>query len=110
MITLTYSEKKDKIVLWRKKDSITSFNHQEFGQLVREVMRVMREADPRIERKRQRKAEREQLIKQLKILLTIKLIDFKRWFKSIFKKKSNEQDAPHLDLSGEASDDPSQKR
>lgn len=90
---LTYNTKKDEIVMLHKGKTIAFLDAKEFGSLIHEVKRIMEEASPtikatadRLKRKAQRKAERRQLINQLKIMLAIKFIDLWRSIKSIFNK------------------------
>lgn len=93
MVKLTYNTKKDVIVMIHKGKSVAFLDTKDFGSLAQEVRRIMEEASPSIKaisdrnkKKRQWKAERRQLINQLKIMIAIKLIDFARSVKNIFVK------------------------
>jgi len=85
MLKLKYNSNDDTIDMYRGKDIIMVLNSQDFGALIREVTRIMREASPTIAIKQERKAERIALIKQLKLLVTINLIKFLRGIKSYWK-------------------------
>jgi hypothetical protein len=94
MIKLKFDANSNTVDVLRYNNVIMSLDPEDFGSLIREVKRIMEEASPSIAknaRKRDRRMERRQLINQLKIMLAIKLIDFWRWVKSIFKKKTDEK-------------------
>ena len=73
-IKLKYDKNNDAMDLYRDNNIITTLNDQEFGSLVREVMRIMEEANPKIKRRSQRRAEQRMLKNQLKILLAVRAI------------------------------------
>lgn len=85
MIKLKYDSNVDVVELYRDKSIITSFNPEDFGSLIREIKRIMEEASPAIARKQERKRERKNLIRQFKMLVTIRLIHFLRWIKWYWK-------------------------
>lgn len=87
MIKLTYNTKKDVIVMIQSGKTVAFLDTKDFGMLVREVMRIMREADPNINKKQKRREERKALMNNLKMLLAIKFIDTTRKVKGIFQKK-----------------------
>lgn len=85
MIKLKFDEQSDKIEIYRDKNIITALDPQDFGALIREVKRIMEEASPAIAKKQERKRERKNLIMQLKMLVTVKLITFLRRVRNYWK-------------------------
>lgn len=86
MIRLKFDNRDDTIGIYQGPKRMVSLNHTDFGDLLREVRRIMQEASPTLARKQERKAERRHLLNQLKILVAIRAIDFIRWVKSFFIK------------------------
>lgn len=91
MIKLKFDSNIDKMEMYRDKNIITAFTSSEYRDLINEIKRMAEKISPKTVRKNERKAEREALIRQLKIMLAIRWIDFKRFivskFKEIFKIK-----------------------
>jgi len=87
MIKLKFDARRDVIEMYRDKNIITALNSDDFGCLIREVKRVMEEANPRIARKKKWKEEKRNLIMNLKILTAVKVILFWRYLKSLFNLK-----------------------
>ncbi|HBI17158.1 MAG TPA: hypothetical protein DDY52_03345 [Candidatus Moranbacteria bacterium] len=87
MIKLKFDARRNVIEMFRDKNIITALSTDDFGSLIREVKRIMEEANPKIARKKQRREERQNLIRNLKILVAIKFIDFWRYVKSLFNLK-----------------------
>jgi hypothetical protein len=85
MIKLKFDSNSDTVDVYRDGDVITSLNPEDFGSLIREIKRIMEEASPAIARKQERKRERLSLIRQFKLLMTVRLINFIRWVKSYWK-------------------------
>ncbi len=85
MIKLKFDEKSDTIEMLRGNRPIASLTSEDFGSLIGEIKCMIGEVSPATARKQERKAERKNLIRQLKLLVTVKLINFLRWFKSYWK-------------------------
>ncbi|MEF3692243.1 MAG: hypothetical protein V3574_04295 [Candidatus Moraniibacteriota bacterium] len=77
-IKLKFDYNINKMELYRGKHIVTAFDSDEFQDLIREIKRISEELSQKTKRKNELKAERKALIKQLKFMLAIKWIDFKR--------------------------------
>lgn len=84
MIRMKFSDTDETIGIYQGPRKVVSLDPAEFGDLIREVRRIMQEASPVLARKEARKEERRQLLQQLKIMVAIRVIDFWRWIKSLF--------------------------
>lgn len=85
MIKLKFDAQNETVDVYRDKNIITTLGPEDFGSLIQEIKRIMEEASPSIKRKKERKIERINLIRQLKMLVTVRLIEFLRWVKSYWK-------------------------
>lgn len=85
MVKLKFNQNTDSIDLIKGKDIITTFNNQEFGELLTEMRKMIESVNPKLGERRERKERIKNLKNNLKILLTIKIIDFKnkinKWIK-----------------------------
>lgn len=87
MIRIKFDNRDETIAIYQGPKRMLSLDPNEFGQLIREITRIMKEGSPALARKQERKQERRQLLNNLKILVAIKLIDFVRWVKGLFVTK-----------------------
>lgn len=85
-IKLKFDSNINKMEMYRDKHIITALNSDEFQDLIREIKRISNELSQKVKEKAERREERKALIKQLKFMLAIKWIDFKR---DIAKKAKN---------------------
>lgn len=85
MVKLKFNQNTDSIDLVKGKDIITTFSNQEFGELLTEMRKMIELVNPKLGERRERKERIKNLKNNLKILLTIKIIDFKnkinKWIK-----------------------------
>ncbi len=71
MIRLKYDDRDDTIGIYQGPKRMVSLAPADFGDLIREVRRVMEEASPALVRKQERKKERRNMINHLKIMLSV---------------------------------------
>lgn len=87
MIKLKFDARRNLVEMYRDKNIIASFDPQDFGNLIGEIKKILKETSPKLTRKLERKVERKNLINNLKILTAVKVISFWRYLKSLFNLK-----------------------